>query len=486
MTVKKILSALSLLISLLLLPGIAISEPEITFSVKALFKDRAMIEINGTRHILSSGEESPEGVKLLSSNVNEANVLCHGKEYTLYINQSIYSGTSVENKKSNFKIPKKFVPGKTIPFIQEEINGVTKYTLKPDYKDPAVIEYGQNAIWIGTGKELLRFDVDKEAWGEFDLGQYISHEINSLAISDKSVILSARKYIDDKQHSGLFSLNTRTSNLTYQLDTTPGNYSFANEKLWFLDYAKGLGYFYPKGNKQNTSYEDALLYQEKSKDKKNNKTKNKTKNKKQDKNKRSGKKSENTFEFSSHEDDIWYSHRSHFKKHDKKNRLHEVCVSHYNAKHRTLKRFTRREMGIDAKYSCSHLAVSKDQVWVSHGRLETGLSVYNIATNKWKHISASTNNMLIGGKKIMLDNDHLWMINNKQLIGLHTKTMHADVVLGDAVITQPWYSFFYVKDGYAWFTTKETSDIKPIRSRLVLYQVPIAPNERQASLSKLD
>jgi hypothetical protein len=482
MTVKKILSAFSLLISLFLLPGIALSEPEITFSVKALFKDRAMIEINGTRHILSSGEESPEGVKLLSSNVNEANISCHGKEYTLYINQNVYSGTSVENKKSNFKIPKKFVPGKTIPFIQEELNGFTKYTLKPDYIKPSVIEYGQDAIWIGAGKELLRFDINKEAWGEFDLEQYIDHEINSLAISDKSVILNATKYIDDKKHSGLFLFNTRTSNLSYQLDSTPGNFSFVKEKLWFLDYAKGLGYFYPQTNSPNTSYEDALLYQEKSKDKE----KDKTKNKKKDKNKRNRKKSENTYVFSSHDDDIWYSHHSHFRANDKNNRLHEVCVSHYNAKYKTSTRFTRREMGIDAKYNCSHLAVSKDQVWVSHDKQEAGLSVYNTATKQWKHISASANNMLIGGKKIMLDNDQLWMMSNNQLIGLNTETMHANVVLGDAVITQPWHSSFYVKNGYAWFTTKEISNIKPSKYRLVLYKVPILPNERQASLSKLN
>jgi hypothetical protein len=135
MTVKKIISVVSLLISLILVSGIAASKPEITFSVKALFKDRAMIEINGVRHILSSGEESPEGVKLLSSNVNEANISCHGKEYTLYINQSAYSGSSVIKNgirdKIEFKTPKKFVPGKTIPFIQEELNGIIKYTLKP-------------------------------------------------------------------------------------------------------------------------------------------------------------------------------------------------------------------------------------------------------------------------------------------------------------------------------------------------------------------
>jgi hypothetical protein len=478
MTVKKIISILSLLISLILVSGIAASKQEITFSVKALFKDRAMIEINGVRHILSAGEQSPEGVKLLSSNVNEANIVCHGKEYTLYINQSAYSGSSVERNKIEFKIPKKFVLGKTIPFIQEELNGITKYTLKPDYKSPSIIEYGQDAIWIGTGKDLLRFDIKKEAWGEFDLRQYINYGIDSLAISDKSVILKATKFIKDKEHSGLFLLDTKTSKLSYQLDSIPRKFAFVKENLWFIDYARGLGYFYPKKNNLDTSYKNALLYQAKSKDKE--------KGKKNNKNKRNNKKSEKTNEFSSHGDDIWYSHLSQFKENDKRNRLHEVCVSHYNIKYKTFKRYTRREMGLEAIYNCTYLAVSKDQVWVSHNKKEAGLSVYNTATKQWKHITASTNNILIGGKKIILDNNHLWMIHNYQLIGLDTRTLHASVLLGDAVITQPWHSSFYVKKGYAWYATKESTSKKPIKSNLVIYKIPTNPNERQINLSKLN
>jgi hypothetical protein len=279
-------------------------------------------------------------------------------------------------------------------------------------------------------------------------------------------------------------LNTSTSKLTYQLNSIPRNFAFINEDLWFLDSAKGLGNFYPKKNKSDISYKNALLHQWKNKNKETIKKKDKKKDKK--KNKRTNKKGENTFVFSSHDDDIWYSHRSQFKENDKNNRLYEVCVSHYSIKYKTIKRYTRREMGLEAKHDCTYLAVSRDQVWLSHNKKEAGLSVYNTATKQWKHISASTNNLLIGGGKIMLDNDHLWMMINNQLIGLNTKTMHANVILGDAVISQPWHSSFYVKNGYAWFATKESTNKKPIKSNLVLYKIPINPNERQVSLSKLD
>jgi aspartyl protease family protein len=40
-------------------------------SLEALFKDKAIIVIDGARHVLNSGEVSPEGIKLLSTDTQE-------------------------------------------------------------------------------------------------------------------------------------------------------------------------------------------------------------------------------------------------------------------------------------------------------------------------------------------------------------------------------------------------------------------------------
>jgi aspartyl protease family protein len=42
-------------------------------SLQALFKDKAIVVIDGARHVLNSGETSPEGIKLLATDTQEEN-----------------------------------------------------------------------------------------------------------------------------------------------------------------------------------------------------------------------------------------------------------------------------------------------------------------------------------------------------------------------------------------------------------------------------
>lgn len=48
-------------------------------SVLALFKDKALIEVDGKRHLLSAGQISPEGVRLISANSEQAVLKINGK-----------------------------------------------------------------------------------------------------------------------------------------------------------------------------------------------------------------------------------------------------------------------------------------------------------------------------------------------------------------------------------------------------------------------
>ncbi len=54
-------------------------------TIQALFKDKAILLIDGARRVLKSGEASPEGVKLLSANTQEekAVIEINGKRETL-------------------------------------------------------------------------------------------------------------------------------------------------------------------------------------------------------------------------------------------------------------------------------------------------------------------------------------------------------------------------------------------------------------------
>lgn len=56
-----------------------------SITIQALFKDKAILVIDGTRRVLKSGETSPEGVKLLSADTQEekAVIEINGKRETL-------------------------------------------------------------------------------------------------------------------------------------------------------------------------------------------------------------------------------------------------------------------------------------------------------------------------------------------------------------------------------------------------------------------
>jgi aspartyl protease family protein len=72
------------LIPLLLMPAIGFAASEMPdIRVLALFKDKAMFEINGYRCMLVKGKRSPEGVLLVSSSGLQAVVEYDGEQHTL-------------------------------------------------------------------------------------------------------------------------------------------------------------------------------------------------------------------------------------------------------------------------------------------------------------------------------------------------------------------------------------------------------------------
>lgn len=64
--------------ALLLLPSLAMAAPQ-EITVLALFRDRAVLSVDGQRRVLSRGETSPEGIQLLSADSNAATLLIDGK-----------------------------------------------------------------------------------------------------------------------------------------------------------------------------------------------------------------------------------------------------------------------------------------------------------------------------------------------------------------------------------------------------------------------
>ena len=78
-------------------------------TVSALFKDRAMVTIDGTPRMLTIGKPSPEGVKLISANSREAVLEIDGEQKTYAL------GTEIS---STFKGPP---PGETVTIAPDDV-----------------------------------------------------------------------------------------------------------------------------------------------------------------------------------------------------------------------------------------------------------------------------------------------------------------------------------------------------------------------------
>lgn len=88
--------------------------------ILGLFKEKAIIEIDGKRHTLSTGETSPEGITLISANSREARLDVNGEISTFTL------GTHIG---SSFKPPTGFKTVTIAPdsqgmyFVNGQING---------------------------------------------------------------------------------------------------------------------------------------------------------------------------------------------------------------------------------------------------------------------------------------------------------------------------------------------------------------------------
>ena len=77
-----------------------------TISLQALFKDKAIIVVNGARHVLNSGEQGPDGIKLLATYTQEekAEVEIGGKREVLKLGM-VSSGFASKGKSSVILYP---------------------------------------------------------------------------------------------------------------------------------------------------------------------------------------------------------------------------------------------------------------------------------------------------------------------------------------------------------------------------------------------
>lgn len=79
--------------------AVAIQAESLRVHAEGLFRNGAVLNIDGTRRMLKAGQTSPEGVRLLSANPRQAQIEINGVAHSLGLSKTINSGFTEPEKR---------------------------------------------------------------------------------------------------------------------------------------------------------------------------------------------------------------------------------------------------------------------------------------------------------------------------------------------------------------------------------------------------
>ena len=108
---------------------------------------------------------------------------------------------------------------------------------------------------------------------------------------------------------------------------------------------------------------------------------------------------------------------------------------------------------------CFRLATDGKRLWVSHWYEDRGLSVLDLATNRWSVIKQSAGGTPLGGRDLFFDGKFLWIGQNGGVVKLNPETNEA-VLYSAKQYDLPgyWVSGIAANDDSIWVAITETSN----------------------------
>lgn len=168
-------------LSLLLASPVAYAVQQI--NLLALFKDKAIVHIDGTRRLLKIGEKSPEGVALISSGSDQAVVEYDGRRENLTLGMVLVfpdSGKTAVNSKDSVSLwadPQGFffadgaINGYPVRFLVD--TGATTVAVSGDLARRIGIKVSDGQSWIantaGGMARMVRVKLDRVTVGDIEL-----------------------------------------------------------------------------------------------------------------------------------------------------------------------------------------------------------------------------------------------------------------------------------------------------------------------------
>jgi len=179
-----ILNTMSKLLQCLLLFILSVDVSAVDkITISGLFKDKAIVTIDGKQRLLNIGEPSPEGVLLISANAKEAVIEIDGEQKTYTLGQHIGS---------SYKKP---VGGNTVSIAPNrggmyEVNGSIN-----EFQVRFVVDTGATFVSM-NGNQAKRFGIDYKTKGTKGQTETASGVVNSYVVNLKTVMVDSIKLHD--------------------------------------------------------------------------------------------------------------------------------------------------------------------------------------------------------------------------------------------------------------------------------------------------
>ena len=219
-TIAKQVIAGFLLIGLLLPIFETLAENTPQIQVLALFRDKAMLKINGNRHLLKAGGKTINGVKLIRSNANFAIIEVNGDEKKYGLGSQISTRLSTP-KTSVVRIPSNrgmyktngLINGRSVDFLVD--TGASVIAMARPTADRLQIQYRET----GTPMKVSTASQLHNAWhvmlNTVTVGGITLHQVDGTVIDtahDQAILLgmSFLNRVKFSQEQGVVVLEANT------------------------------------------------------------------------------------------------------------------------------------------------------------------------------------------------------------------------------------------------------------------------------------
>jgi aspartyl protease family protein len=155
----------------------ASAEGEIEIEVVGLFRNAALLEVNGKRELLKQGQKSPEGILLIRADSSEAVVEVNGRRMNLKLSSRI--GTE-------------FVPAESAT-VQIPVNDLGQYQGSGSINDQPVsflVDTGASIVAMNT-KDARKLGIDYAGTGKMHEATTAGGVVKSWAVTLDSVQIGA-------------------------------------------------------------------------------------------------------------------------------------------------------------------------------------------------------------------------------------------------------------------------------------------------------